>query len=72
MQCSLGVTVWLLSCRLLAEGEPVACVITTITNNSGGGQPVSLQNIQEVTLLILASQRKLLLHGENNHMQAEC
>ena len=61
-----------LSCRLLAEGEPVACVIMTIPNNSGGGQPVSLQNIQEVTRFFPVSQRQTLMYGEDDHMQAHC
>lgn len=40
-----------LEAYLQEHGESVPCVMITITNNAGGGQPVSLENIQATAAL---------------------
>jgi tryptophanase len=46
---------------LRTEGDRVALVMVTITNNSGGGQPVSLENMRGVRALCDRYGKKLFL-----------
>ena len=43
------------------EGERVSIVMLTLTNNAGGGQPVSMANIREVARLAREHSKKLVL-----------
>ena len=48
--------------RLLTErGDHVPLVMVTITNNSGGGQPVSLENLRGVRALCDKFHKPLFL-----------
>jgi tryptophanase len=43
------------------DGERVSIVMLTLTNNAGGGQPVSMANIHEVARLAREHSKKLVL-----------
>jgi len=45
------------------HGDAVPCVMLTITNNAGGGQPVSLENIRAVAETARAHGKPFLIDG---------
>ena len=48
---------------MVEHGESVSCIMLTITNNAGGGQPVSLQNIRDVGQIAKEFSRPLVIDG---------
>ncbi|MFN0190326.1 MAG: tryptophanase [Bacteroidia bacterium] len=47
----------------LKGAENIAAVILTVTNNSGGGQPVSMKNAKEVSEICKSNQILLIMDG---------
>src|SRR3972149_9581790 len=52
-----------LEALLAARGDDVPVVVVTITNNSGGGQPVSLENLRAVRAVCDRFGKPLFLDG---------
>ena len=48
---------------LRTRGEEVSLVMTTITNNAGGGQPVSLENIRRTSEISRAYGKPFIIDG---------
>ena len=48
---------------LQEHGDAVPCVMITITNNAGGGQPVSLENIRATAALASAHGKPFFIDG---------
>jgi len=52
-----------LEALLASEGRKVPCVMLTVTNNAGGGQPVSLANMRAVAALARRFRVPLIIDG---------
>ena len=48
---------------LAEHGASVSCVMITVTNNAGGGQPVSLENIRATAAVAHKYKRPFIIDG---------
>ena len=52
-----------LEAYLTAHGAAVPCVMITVTNNAGGGQPVSLENIRATAKIAKKHRKPFIIDG---------